>query len=722
MSDVLDRAVDEPVPPRADVAAALAEQMRRLNLILRNAIARFRHRHSLQQRNGLNGVAVFDEEIDDFLNTSLEEVNRAEEPVHDQLRCELRAHASVICGIELPITKLQHRFGLSAIEFDALLHCLAVELHPGYGRVFAYLNNDLSRQRPSVALIIENLAATWAERLAARRTLGRRAPLFNSGLLMASRAGADHFTAELALAPEVLDFLLSTERRDEPGSSEQLDLDDLLVSAAERETIEQTTRYLQQALDHGSGSNIVALSGAPGVGRRCAAGAICHRLGYRLRVAAKHASAALVAADLPRWLRDVRMAGEVLGVYVSPGDEETQLPAVIAEIEVAECALAFVFLEAERPPRVATSGSARLLGLHLATPTIGLRTTAWRRALAARGLDCADDALATIAAVYPFNVGRISASAREAELRAQVADPAARLLTLPVLAQVCREQTHHRLDRLAQALPVRHEWADLVLPPDEMRRLKEIASAVRNRDHVMEEWGFDQKVSAGPGVNAVFFGPSGTGKTMAASILAGELGMAIYRVDLSRVVSKYIGETERNLDVLFEEARRSFAVLFFDEAEALFGKRSEVKDAHDRYANIEVAYLLQRMETFEGVAILATNLHKHMDNAFLRRLQFAVEFPLPTVTERVRIWRQVWPARAALDRDIDLDFMARHLELSGGHIRNVALMAAFLAWEERAPITMTHVMAATRREFQKLGRHWVAERFAPYASLLEPAS
>jgi len=205
---------------------------------------------------------------------------------------------------------------------------------------------------------------------------------------------------------------------------------------------------------------------------------------------------------------------------------------------------------------------------------------------------------------------------------------------------------------------------------------------------------------------------------MAASILANELAMEIYRVDLSRVVSKYIGETEKNLDALFEEARRAHAIVFFDEAEAVFGKRSEVKDAHDRYSNIEVAYLLQRIEAFDGVAILATNLRKNMDNAFMRRLQFAVEFPAPTYDQRLKIWRGVWPSAAEVAPDVDLEFMARNFEMTGGHIRNIALMSAFLAAQEGHAISMAYVVQATHREFQKLGRLCIESEFGGYKHLL----
>jgi len=725
MSGALDASREDAFSPYPDSAAELAEQILRLNGLLLGAVRRFRRSHSIEQRSGLDGVAIFDEEIDRFLNAPPDDTPRDEGgAVEDRARCERRALASAALRIELPLDTIRRRFGLCPLELDALLHCIAAELHPGYGRVFAYLNNDLTRQRPSVALIVQVLSATWPERLEARRVLGPRSTLFSSGLLVTTRAGADHLTAELSVEAAVLEFVLGGQAPcDEPGTSGDQELHELLISPVERDSIDGATRYLELTLPDALGSTIVVLSGAAGAGRRTVARAICRDLRYRLRSTGKGAALATTLADLPRWLRDARLAGDVPGLYVprAAADEPAQLPLFIDAILAARCALGFLFVESDDPPRLDAGGAMRLVRIHLSAPKAGLRALAWERMLRDHGLDCTEEALSTIAAVYPFNVGRIHSTVRDAAMRSQMGDPGSSHLEIGKLAQVCREQTHHHLDRLAQRLPIRHGWSDIVLPPDELRRLKEIANAVRNRDRVMDEWGFDQKLSAGPGVNAIFFGPSGTGKTMAASILAGDLGMAIYRVDLSRIVSKYIGETERNLDALFEEARRSFALLFFDEAEALFGKRSEVKDAHDRYANIEVAYLLQRMEGFDGVAILATNLRKNMDNAFLRRLQFAVEFPLPTFTERLRIWRQVWPAAAALGPDIDLEFMASRLELSGGHIRNVALTAAFLASEERGPISMAHIVAATRREIQKLGRSWVPGQFGSYASPIEVA-
>jgi len=237
-----------------------------------------------------------------------------------------------------------------------------------------------------------------------------------------------------------------------------------------------------------------------------------------------------------------------------------------------------------------------------------------------------------------------------------------------------------------------------------LQQLRDVCISLQFRHVVLDDWGFDQRLAGGKGLAVLFSGPSGTGKTMAASIIAAELGLQIYRIDLSTVVSKYIGETEKNLSSIFAAAQSSNAVLFFDEADALFGKRSEVNDAHDRYANIEVAYLLQRVETYEGIVVLATNLGRNIDEAFARRMQHMIEFPLPGPAQRARIWRGMFPADAPVAADVDHDFLSRQFDLAGGNIRNVVVAAAFNAAAEQSAITMRHLIAATARELEKMGR------------------
>jgi hypothetical protein len=271
-----------------------------------------------------------------------------------------------------------------------------------------------------------------------------------------------------------------------------------------------------------------------------------------------------------------------------------------------------------------------------------------------------------------------------------------------VLWEACRNQARTRLDDLAHRIEPCAGWDDLVLPELQRRILREVVVNVRYRGLVYEGWGFGRKDKRGLGISALFAGPSGTGKTMAAEVLAAELRLDLYRIDLSSVVSKYIGETEKNLRRVFDAAEEGGAILLFDEADALFGKRTEVKDSHDRYANIEVSYLLQRMEAYRGLAILTTNMRRALDQAFLRRLRFVVEFPFPNAEQRREIWRRVFPLETPTE-GLDTGLLAQ-LNLAGGNIRNVALQAAFLAAEDDEAVQMQHVHRAARTEYAKLER------------------
>lgn len=284
-------------------------------------------------------------------------------------------------------------------------------------------------------------------------------------------------------------------------------------------------------------------------------------------------------------------------------------------------------------------------------------------------------------------------------------------------AAAVRRLASGHLNDLAIRVQPRRGWDDLVLPADQRNQLRELTARYRSRDRVFDEWSFDAIPSAG--IVAVFAGPSGTGKTLAAEVVAGALGLDMYKIDLSAVVSKYIGETEKNLERIFRAASAGNVVLFFDEADALFGKRSEVGDAHDRYANIEVSYLLQRLETYDGLVILATNLQRNMDQAFLRRIHVAATFPLPDEEARRQIWRLSLSREAPLADDIDIDFLARQFDIPGGAIRNAAMTGAFLAADGGVPIAMEHLIRGLFREFQKLGRLQTAADFDRYYDLID---
>jgi hypothetical protein len=356
--------------------------------------------------------------------------------------------------------------------------------------------------------------------------------------------------------------------------------------------------------------------------------------------------------------------------------------------------------------------------LEVSRPTPAEQQAAWRTALAKIGhfergnLDPKDDRHPTVEAK---GSNGLSANLDPAVLTGQfnLNLPAIQDIVSSALAgsahedglgrrvwEACLVRTRPRLDTLAQRLDPKATWEEIVLPEAEMRLLHQISDQVGQRHKVYEEWGFRRRMNRGLGINALFAGESGTGKTMAAEVIANDLGLNLYRIDLSAVVSKYIGETEKNLRRLFDAAEDGGAILFFDEADALFGKRSEVKDSHDRYANIEINYLLQRMEAYRGLAILATNMKNALDTAFMRRLRFVVNFPFPNLHERVVIWQKVYPPETPKEA-LNYDRLSR-LNLTGGSIHNIALNAAFLAAKAGGAVTMQLILEAAREEFRKL--------------------
>jgi hypothetical protein len=331
-------------------------------------------------------------------------------------------------------------------------------------------------------------------------------------------------------------------------------------------------------------------------------------------------------------------------------------------------------------------------------PNYGRRLALWQHHLndEGQGLD-----LPALAGQFTLPSGKIRDVVASARDRAQ---QRAQTLADQDLFSAAREHSSPRLAGLARKIEVRYDWDDIVLPADQRLIMREIVGTVRGRPQVLEAWGVGDKLASSAGVTVLFAGPPGTGKTMAAEIIAGELSLDLFKIDLSTVISKYIGETEKNLERIFDEAASSNAILFFDEADALFGKRSEVRDSHDRYANIEISYLLQRMEAYDGVTILATNLRANLDEAFTRRLQFAVDFPFPEEEDRLRIWKALFPPGVPRAENLDLESLARRFKLAGGNIRNVLVSAAYLAAADGGRVTMEHLIHGTRRELQKMGR------------------
>ncbi len=613
-----------------------------------------------------------------------------------------RAVAPALAQRPPALEAMARTFGLSSFERDLLLLCAAIEFDPEFAPLCATLSGGetgaggAGMGGPSFGLALAVLDRPHWSALAPDGPLRR-------WRLVEPAAGTPLTAAPLRIDERVLHALLGLHPLDErlapllqplaadPAAPPVTPLAPSQVSLVER---------IVAAWAAGAELPVIRLGGEAAACRALAA-AVAQALGAKAAVlgAAMIPSGAAEQAALARLLaREARLGSvDLLVLEGEPSAEAPSSPDRLAQL--------LDRLEG----RVMVSGwdgraggARREVALDVRAPTAAEQRHAWHAALgtAAATGGVASAAIDAVSGHFDLPLGAIRAIAAEALADAAGTDAAAGLWSR------CRRHQRARLDGLAQRIETSAAWDDLVLPPAQTALVRGLAAQLCHRATVHERWGFAAKSPRGLGLAALFWGPSGTGKTLAAEVLANALDLDLYRLDLSAVVSKYIGETEKNLRHVFDEAEASGAVLLLDEADALLGKRSEVKDSHDRYANIEVSYLLQRMEAYRGLAILTTNMKSALDPAFLRRLRCVVEFPFPDAAERARIWRRVFPA-ATPTAGLDCDRLAG-LRLAGGNIRNIALQAAFLAAEAGAPVRMAHVHEAARMEYLKLERQMTA--------------
>lgn len=622
-----------------------------------------------------------------------------------------------------PLNQIRELFGLNRLEEQCLVLCLAPECDSNYSRVFAYLHDDLTRKQPTIELALKLLCDDPQERIAARAMFSPHSALLKNRLIHLDEPhdrSAPFSLLPLRLDDRITAFVLQIPQLDASLSDwvKFIVPSDGTTMTITSEFHDRTIRLVESCFSDGEACirPLIHLYGRKGSGRRSLAISAAAKIGLPILVAdASRLPAANVGEALWRLGRELLLLPAV--VLVENFDE------LLAEDRRGELAL---FLDAlnQFSPLTFLSGTKRwkasretqlFLSLECPVPDATDRVGAWQRHLRDTVHEVTDYDLAELASKFSFTEGQIGEAVESALYlacwEAQPPPP----LTPKLLAQACRTVAAPKLGSMARKVESVNSWSDLVLPEEQSNQLHEIAAHVKKAQLVFEGWGFGGTFSYGKGVTALFEGVSGTGKTMAAGILARELELDLYKIDLSSVVSKYIGETEKHLNQIFNEAQDSGAILFFDEADALFGKRSEVKDAHDRYANIETAFLLQRMEEYNGIVILATNMRQNIDAAFVRRLRFIIEFPFPSDEHRELIWRKVFPSRAPLGNDVNFHWLARRLKVSGGHIKNISLRAAFLAVKREGLIDMDCLVVAARREAEKTGKLSAISDFRPSA-------
>jgi winged helix domain-containing protein/ATPase family protein associated with various cellular activities (AAA) len=596
-------------------------------------------------------------------------------------------------GEPIRLRALARAFGLTDLDVEILLIAVIPDLDARFETLYGYLNDDVTRRRPTAGLALQ-LCGLPAADAAARARLGAGAPLRAGGLLLMDDPDRPFLNRPLRVPDRVAGHLLGDDTADPR-------LADLVRPALRHAGVGDpaplarafaagcTLAYLRE--EQGGSGAALAATALPGGG-----------LELDLAQLTRDPSPAAAVRDA---VREARLRGA--GLIASPVDVLTrEHPDLLRQLTSAAVPGTPVVLVGRDPWDANWSATPPLL--HPAPrlePTA--RAALWKAAYGATAHLDVDRILAP----YLLSPDQVSRAAISAAQQSTVDGGA---LTPDHIRRGARAQNAAGLDRLARRIEPSVGWDDLVLPPDTLHQLHELAARARHRDRVLGEWNMRPGGGRGRGVAALFAGDSGTGKTMSAEVIAYDLGLDLYTVDLATVVDKYVGETEKNLERIFTEAAGVNGVLLFDEADAIFGKRSEVRDAHDRYANIESAYLLQRMESFDGLAILATNLRANLDDAFTRRLDLVVDFPTPDEPQRKALWTRSLPAALPQEPDLDLDFCARAFELAGGNIRSVAVTAAYFAAESARPLTMRDLIRSIQREYQKLGRLTLDSEFAPY--------
>jgi AAA+ superfamily predicted ATPase len=671
------------MPPPQDVL----ESLDRLRDLLHDSVAAALV--TADAAGALRGLVVTDEEAAQLLNGS-------------QGRFPIPPGCLATMSVPDRWRQLGRRWGLEHRDLQLLLLLLAVEVEPDFDRVVGHLHDDLTRDIPTAALVADLLTSTPEQRLAVLHRLDPRGPLVAQALVRVTDQGVVPLPARsLRLEPGALPALLG----DPAVGADLLPYGELLPPTLPTEPhtgLEQVHAGLHRLADPAPRDRpvVVYLSGPPGCGRRTVARRFASDVGVPLLVVDVGAAVA-DGADLGQLWGATRREARRYGALILLTDVDSLKGANAAEGRRVRAGA----LDEENLLLLAGSTSppaawADAVVLPVPVPEAGGRELCWHAALKEVVASVPPGAVREVADRFRLTPGAIAGTVWRAHLRARGEGHA---IAAEDMWASARQTIAVDLGSAARHVPPRRGWDDLVLPPSRAEMLREAAAWVRHARTVRGAWGYAEAMQDGGGLKLLLCGPPGSGKTLSAEVLAHDLGLDLYAIDLAGMVSKYIGETEKNLSRVFDAAADTDCVLLFDEADALFGKRTVVTDAHDRYANIEVSHLLQRIDRHAGVVVLATNLRQNMDPAFVRRMHFLVELPLPGPAERAQIWRRSFPQAVPFHADVNFDVVAERFALSGGGIRNAALAAAFLAAGEGAVVRMRHVLHAVLRELQKTG-------------------
>ena len=630
-------------------------------------------------------------------------------------------------GIELRLFRLKQVFKLSDQDIDILLVILLSEVDTRYEKIFAYLHDDMSKKQMSVGLLLSLLSNDLASSMELRERLNSPSPLLLNMLVELNKESVSPSVAFLAntlnIDKRIADYLFGFDEIDcrLAGFVEKHGNDIEYEYLAYLSKYENKLKNIISDIKNEEHSSLILLKSRNSQDCDKIIKNICSSLDAGLikikceRLVIDDRFIQLVRIILREvQLHDAILYWENYSVFLQNEFKDRLL--IIQEELAATNYVSFVSMEQDWQP---DDEEVFFIPVELPFPGMHEKDDIWRSALEKEKIVIDSEESQNIIRRFNFSNDQIVGAVHTANCISRWKHDAFGRVDKKTLLEACRIKSGKRIVSFSRKLVPTRTLQDIVLPEDQYTQLNELIDAVKYKSLVLEDWGFENKLSVGKSINLLFTGTSGTGKTLAAEIIANELGMDIFKIDLSSVVSKYIGETEKHLSIIFEDARSSNVILFFDEADGLFGKRSDVKDAHDRFANIETGYLLQKIEEHDGVVILTSNLRNNIDAAFVRRMYAIVEFPFPDEQHRARIWQDLFPSQLPVDEAIDYTFLAKHFKLTGGHIKNIGLCAAFLSAAEGQVLSMRHLIFAAKREFQKLNKPCTEADFGCYFELIK---
>jgi ATP-dependent 26S proteasome regulatory subunit len=711
----------------------LFDELLQIDLLIQAQVIKFRSQNK-EPKTNLKGLYISESEIDELLKKNIidnswtnqseeigedfDKISESVKKLGDQIKIKLAG--SIKKGIDLKLIKLASLYKLDSFETDILIVCLASQFDNKYRKLFAYLQNDVTLKNPTVELVLNLFCMNFKERLNARVHFSSHSPLFKNNIIQfiedPKEPDKPLIARELTANTRMVNYILGHEFIDENISlisevnKSNIKLDNVVLPEDIRDKIDNFVTYFRNNLINEN--FIFSFYGAYGSQKLETACAICNNLGFQLLIVdllALNNSDLYFERALDLVLRESKIMPSA--IYFKNSDflfdnymEESYIRRYfLLELDKNSN---LMFIESSLMlPIQGEFSNQRVISIELPIPEFPIRKELWIKNLRNYQLEESAD-INEIASKYNLTAGQIKDIMTTASTFAIWRDSKKIIITQKDIEEACHIHSNQKLNQLAQRIHPKHVWNDIILPADIKEKLRELVQMFKYKYVVYNDWGFDKKLSIGKGISALFYGEPGTGKTLACEIIARELGMDLYKIDISTIVSKYIGETEKNLSRIFKEAECSNAIIFFDEADAIFGKRTEVKDSHDRYSNIEVSYLLQKIDEYTGVVILSTNFMKNIDPAFLRRLQFNIGFPFPEEEYRKVIWQLMYPEKTPLDKNIDYGFLANKLKITGGNIKNIALQSAFFAAEKKETISMNHIFQAAKREYQKLGKDW----------------